>query len=112
MKKVKFLCGGALLFFFLVALVYLSMQALVLEKSFLVAQKRATLEDLVAQRERLATEVAALSSLERIRTIATERLGMVPPERVVYAVVGKELLGKGEGETYIVQHPEREGRER
>ncbi|MEN3202298.1 MAG: hypothetical protein ABDK87_01030 [Atribacterota bacterium] len=99
--------GGSLLLFFVIALAYLGLQALVLEKSFLVAQKRAILEDLIAQREKLVVEVAELSSLERIRTIATERLGMVPPERVVYAVVGKEILGKNEGETYLVhQKPE------
>ncbi|MCS7241688.1 MAG: septum formation initiator family protein [Candidatus Caldatribacterium sp.] len=112
MRGVKFLYGGALFFFFFVALAYLGMQALVLEKSFLVAQKRAIVEDLVARKEKLAAEVAELSSLERIRAIATERLGMVPAERVVYAVVGKEILGKGEGETYVVQQVEREGGER
>lgn len=112
MRRIQLLLGGALFLFFFLALVYLGMQALVLEKSFLVAQKRAALEDLIAQREKLAAEVATLSSLERIRTLATERLGMVPPERVVYAVVGREILGKSEAETYIVEHPERVGKER
>ncbi|MBC7217064.1 MAG: septum formation initiator family protein [Candidatus Caldatribacterium sp.] len=112
MKRMRWLCGGALFCLFLVALVYLGMQALVLEKSFLVAQKRALLEDLMAQREKLAAEVAALSSLERIRNVATERLGMVPPERIVYAVVGREVLGKSKGETYVVRRGEPEGGER
>lgn len=111
MKRMVLFFGGSLLLFSVVALVYLGLQALVLEKSFLVAQKRAILEDLIAQREKLVVEVAELSSLERIRTIAVERLGMVPPERVVYAVVGKEILGKNEGKTYLV-HQKLESGER
>lgn len=92
-------------FFFLVALVYLGMQALVLERSFLVAQKRAVLEDLAAEKEKLESEVAALSSLERIRSIAEDRLGMVPPERVIYAVIGRGVLGGNENETHVAHYP-------
>lgn len=105
MRQMRWLWGGSLLFFFSVAMLYLGMQALVLEKSFLVAQKRVVLEDLAAEKERLESEVATLSSLERIRSIAEQRLGMVPPERVVYAVVGKEVLGREEGETHVAYHP-------
>ncbi len=112
MRGMRWLCAGALLFFFFVALVYLGVQALVLEKSFLVAQKRALLEDLVAQKEKLLSEVATLSSLERIRSIAMERLGMVPPERVVYAVLGREVLGESEGKIYIVERLDEKGGEK
>ncbi|MGQ9623027.1 MAG: septum formation initiator family protein [Candidatus Caldatribacteriaceae bacterium] len=105
MRRVRRLLGGALFFFFFMAMLYLGMQALVLEKSFQVAQKKALLESLLAEKERLETEVANLSSLERIRTLAEERLGMVSPTRVVYVVVGKEVLGESEAETQVALHP-------
>lgn len=104
MKRVRWLLGGALFFFFFVAMLYLGMQALVLEKSFHVAQKKALLEGLLAKKERLEIEVATLSSLERIRTLAEERLGMVSPTRVVYVVMGRGVLGKSETETQVALH--------
>jgi|YNPBryulayer2012_1023412.scaffolds.fasta_scaffold04318_2 cell division protein FtsB len=106
MKRIKSWCIIGLFLCFGGAIFHLSLQAILLERAFLAASKRESLESLVAERIRLETEIAQLSSLERIKTIAENRLGMVPPAQVVYVVAGNRV---GEGEKQLALNQEKWG---
>lgn len=106
MNKTRLWCVIGLFLCFLGAIFHLSVQAVLLKKGFLAATKRESLESLMAEKIRLETEIAQLSSLERIKTIAETRLGMVPPERVVYVMAGSKLV---EGEQRIALNQENRG---
>ncbi|MEN3186264.1 MAG: hypothetical protein ABDK94_00175 [Atribacterota bacterium] len=107
MNRVRNWCIAGLLLCFFGALFHLSLQAILLEKGFLAESKRDVLESLVAEKTKLETEIAQLSSLERIKALAENRLGMVPPTQIVYMVAGGKL---SEGETQLALNEEKRGK--
>ncbi|MGC8777254.1 MAG: septum formation initiator family protein [Candidatus Caldatribacteriaceae bacterium] len=106
MNRAKNWCIIGLFLCFSGAIFHLSLQAVLLEKGFLAESKRESLESLVAERIKLETEIAQLSSLERIKALAESRLGMVPPEQIVYMVAGTRV---GEGEKQLALNQEKRG---
>ncbi|NSW75644.1 MAG: hypothetical protein HPY68_02495 [Candidatus Atribacteria bacterium] len=106
MNRVRNWCIVGLLLCFFGAIFHLSLQAVLLEKGFVTESKRDALESLVAEKIKLETEIAQLSSLERIKTLAENRLGMIPPTQVVYVVAGNKL---SEGERQLALSEERRG---
>ncbi len=50
-------------------------------------------------------EIAQLSSLERIKEVAINQLGMTYPDQTVY-MVSSSALGGGEGELVLGKMPE------
>ncbi|GEM_PF-547044 len=111
MKRWKNLWVVGVFLCFFGALFYLSLQALLLERGFLVESKRERIENLMAEKIRLEMEIAQLTSLERIKEIAENRLGMVSPRQVVYLVTGTKTA-KGEGETQLALNFEERGEEK
>jgi len=97
MKRVKSWLIFGLFFIFSLSFLCVTLQALLLEKSFLVEQKREDVENLLATKEKLKMEIAQLSSLERIKEVAINQLGMTYPDKTVY-MVSSSTLGGGEGE--------------
>lgn len=70
----------------LAGVVYLRARATEFQFERAELQERIEMER--ALKQQLEADVAALSSPERIRAIATAKLGMVEPERVNYIVLG------------------------
>lgn len=107
MNKIKSVWVVGLFFCFFGALFHLGLQAILLEKGFLLETKRESLENLVAEKVRLETEIARLSSLERIQEIAQNRLGMISPQQIVYVIAGNKL---GEVEKQLARYREERGK--
>jgi cell division protein FtsL len=96
-KGFRFWLVFGLFFIFSLSFLCVTLQALLLEKSFLVEQKRNEVENLLATKEKLKMEISQLSSLDRIKEIAINKLGMAYPEETIY-MVSSSALGGGEGE--------------
>lgn len=105
MKRVKSWLIFGLFFIFSLSFLCVTLQALLLEKSYLVEQKRKNIDNLLATREKLKMEIAQLSSLERIKEVAINQLGMTYPDQTVY-MVSSSALGGGEGELVLGKMPE------
>lgn len=97
MKGFRFWMIFGLFFVFSLSFLCVTLQALLLEKSFLVEQKRDEVESLLATKEKLKMEISQLSSLDRIKEIAINKLGMTYPGETIY-MVSSSALGGGEGE--------------
>ncbi|MBP9015771.1 MAG: septum formation initiator family protein [Candidatus Atribacteria bacterium] len=97
MKGLRFWLIFGLFFVFSLSFLCVTLQALLLEKSFLVEQKRDKVENLLATEEKLKVEIARLSSLDRIKDVAINQLGMTYPDETIY-MVSSSALGGGEGE--------------
>lgn len=107
MKQVKPWLVFGLFFVFSLSFLYVTLQAMLLEKSFLVEQKRESVDNLLATREKLKMEIAQLSSLERIKEVAVNQLGMVYSDNTVY-MVSSSALGGGKGELVLQVEPPKE----
>ena len=100
MKKAKSWLVFGLFFVFSLSFLYVTLQAMLLEKSFLVEQKREDVDNLLATKDKLKMEIAQLSSLERIKEVAINQLGMICPDKTVY-MVSSSALGGGKGELVL-----------
>ncbi|MBE3067298.1 MAG: cell division protein FtsL [Chloroflexi bacterium] len=65
-----------------------ALHVVILQKNMAYTELIQEKGDLSAANARLATEVSALSSPERIDQIATKSLGMVPPGKMQYVYIG------------------------
>ncbi|MHB0866787.1 MAG: cell division protein FtsL [Thermoleophilia bacterium] len=65
-----------------------ALHVVILQKNMQYTELIQEKSDLSAANARLGSEVAALSSPERIEQIATKTLGMVPPEKTQYVYIG------------------------
>lgn len=88
MVKSKRFLPFLLFFIFFLSLLYLVLQAHLVEKGFLVEMERQKVEALEAEKEQLEVEVAQLSSLDRIYYLAVSDLGMIPQDQSLYLVAG------------------------
>lgn len=67
-------------------LVYIAIHRAVLDEAFRIGEMETRLKSLERQERELALDLSYLQSPPRVETLATERLGMAPPEpsQVVY----------------------------
>jgi len=73
-----------LIFMVSMSFLYLLLQAEIVEKGFVLSLKKERIESLVANKDRIEIEISHLSSMDRIKEIATNKLGMVLPERTIF----------------------------
>ncbi|MCX6091119.1 MAG: cell division protein FtsL [Candidatus Atribacteria bacterium] len=99
----KGMCGFLLAFILTMSFLYLALQAYSIEKSFIVEMEKNRMEDLQAEKEKLEVEVSFLSSFDRIKDLATSRLGMKIPDRTMYLTEAHQKVQLEEEEKKIVQ---------
>jgi len=103
--------------FFLIFIVgmsflYLLLQAEIVEKGFYLNLKKDRIEKLVADRDQIEIEISHLSSMERIKEIATNKLGMIFPEKTIYlAATGQKVQLQG-NETTVAEYINETGMKR
>jgi len=83
--------------FFLIFMVgmsflYLLLQAEIVEKGFILGLKKERIENLIANKDRIEIEISHLSSMDRIKEIATQKLGMVLPERTIFLAAADQKV--------------------
>ena len=83
---------------------YLLLQAEIVEKGFVLNLKKERIENLIANKERMEIEISQLSSMDRIRDLATHKLGMRLPEKTIYlAAANRNVEFKG-SETTVAEY--------
>ena len=95
--------------FFLIFMVgmcflYLFLQAEIVEKGFILSIKKERIESLIADKDRIEIDIAHLSSMDRIKEIATERLGMVFPEKTIYLAAAHQKVQLKRNEITVAEH--------
>lgn len=83
--------------FFLIFMVgmsflYLLLQAEIVEKGFILGLKKERIENLIANKDSIEIEISHLSSMDRIKEIATQKLGMVLPERTIFLAAADQKV--------------------
>lgn len=71
---------------------YLLLQAEIVEKGFILGLKKERIENLIANKDRIEIEISHLSSMDRIKEIATQKLGMVLPERTIFLAAADQKV--------------------
>ena len=71
---------------------YLLLQAEIVEKGFILGLKKERIENLIANKDRVEIEISHLSSMDRIKEIATQKLGMVLPERTIFLAAADQKV--------------------
>ncbi|MDK2896382.1 MAG: hypothetical protein PWP04_502 [Candidatus Atribacteria bacterium] len=109
MVKSKRFLPFLLFFIFFLSLLYLVLQAHLVEKGFLVETEREKVEVLKAEKEKLEVEVAQLASLDRIYYLAVSELGMIPQGQSLYLVAGYQVAEIAGSSEIAYRLPEMEG---
>lgn len=71
---------------------YLLLQAEIVEKGFILGLKKERIENLIANKDSIEIEISHLSSMDRIKEIATQKLGMVLPERTIFLAAADQKV--------------------
>jgi len=101
---VKIMAIFFLIFMVSMSFLYLLLQAEIIESGFILSIKKDRIENLIAEKDRIEVEMAQLSSMDRIKEIATTRLGMVLPEKTIYlAAMQRKVQLKGK-ETTVAEN--------
>jgi len=94
--------------FFLIFMVgmsffYLLLQAEIIEKGFFLELKKDKIEKLIADKEYIEVEISHLSSMDRVKEIATGKLGMVLPKNTMYLAAADQKVQLVENEIAIAE---------
>ncbi|NLJ39262.1 MAG: hypothetical protein GX432_10935 [Candidatus Atribacteria bacterium] len=81
-----------LIFMVSMSFLYLLLQAEIVEKGFILGLKKERIENLIANKDRIEIEISHLSSMDRIKEIATQKLGMVLPERTIFLAAADQKV--------------------
>ncbi|NLJ49367.1 MAG: hypothetical protein GX428_07265 [Candidatus Atribacteria bacterium] len=101
-----------LIFMVSMSFLYLSLQAEIVEKGFILSLKKERIENLIANKDRIEIEISQLSSMDRIREIATNKLGMVLPERTIFLAAADQKVQLKESEAAVAEYRNETGLKR
>ncbi|HAX97338.1 MAG TPA: hypothetical protein DCY12_00200 [Candidatus Atribacteria bacterium] len=101
-----------LIFMVSMSFLYLSLQAEIVGKGFVLSLKNKRIESLVANKDRIEIEISHLSSMDRIKEIATNKLGMVLPEKTIFLAAADQKVQLKGSEAAVAEHVNETGLKR